>query len=274
MGQLKKVLIQTKDVFKNPVVAFGAGATLVMLADTWFDVSTTDFVSAGANVAMAGIAYAALVKAKQIWDEKGKDVGHKYAMKLLTEVVPTLNVSSSSSYGIHLMNVYLACLTVDHNDKYCSFQQEIDNRRGYIKDVFSLADSIKVKSIDEMNILCDMCSDLISQINISGIAIKSNVAGGMLKKQVSSYSEFNKQLMDVCYEIRKALFFFTTPKIYDLNGEGYGSLDQFMRIIDLNNLNNAMNRLQDLEFKAAEIKDNLQKMKEGKYKVSDYFDFG
>ena len=235
--------------------------------------SYADWISAFCNVVMATVAVIALIKAKQIWDDKGKDVGHKYAMELLTEVVPTMYVSSSTLYGIKLMDIYLESLTKVYDAEYSSLSEEIDNKRGFIKDMLSLIQKMKSSSIDEMNGLNDKCNNLISQFNMSGVYINDSIAGVMLKAQVEKYNEYTRQLMDFCYEINSALHFFKSPNIYNMNGGNYVTMDDFMDIINQEHLKLAISRFEILMELDEKIKDNLRRMKEGKYKSSDYFKF-
>ncbi|SMG52905.1 hypothetical protein SAMN03159353_101541 [Cedecea sp. NFIX57] len=231
------------------------------------------FVSAVMDTVLAiGACYAGY-KAKQIWDEKGKDVGHKHVMKILTEVVPTMQVSSSILYNIKLMEIYMGDIKREYGSDYSSLEDAINNKRLAIKEMLSLVDKIKSSSIDEMNRLNDICINLISQINMCGISTSESVAGQMFKYQVNKYNDFTRELMSCCYEINSALHFFKSSHIYNMHGGNYDRMDHFMSIINMNIFDLALSRFSKLMDIDEELKDNLNKMKEGKLKPSDYFDF-
>lgn len=85
------VIHSLADVVKNPVVTFGLGATTVMLADTWFNVSTTDFVSSGANVAMAIVAYKAYLVGRDYIGQMTTQEGYKKAIEFKNTALPKLS---------------------------------------------------------------------------------------------------------------------------------------------------------------------------------------
>lgn len=79
-GKYKKNIYSVVHEINNPVVAFSLGAVTIMMVDTWFDEPTTNFVSAGANVAMALIAYKALLVGRDYVGQMMIQEGYKRAL--------------------------------------------------------------------------------------------------------------------------------------------------------------------------------------------------
>jgi hypothetical protein len=236
--------------------------------------SYTDWISAFCNVVMATVAVIALVKAKQIWDDKGKDVGHKYAMELLTEVVPTMQVSSALSLRLSFIEANI--LNVINRPSYTTSQalhRTIEMKKIVIKDCLDEIELLREHSIIEMNNLNASCENLVSQFNMCSISIRKSEAGFRLESQIDNYREFTFLLSQFCYDLEIAFHLFKSDFIYKQKGSSYMNLDSFMDIIDMNTLSNCLSRINDLKVNVDGIENNLNKMKEGRFKPSDYFDF-
>lgn len=275
MKKLNNLWMLIKSYIIKYYVAFFCGGVVWMFLDVYVTKGIdASFVSAFADIALVVFALIAGYKAKQIWDDKGKDVGHKYSMELLTEVVPTMQVPSGLSLRLSFIEANI--LNINNRPEYTTSQalhRTIEMKKIVIKDCLDEIELLREHSIIEMNNLNASCENLVSQFNMCSISIRNSEAGFRLKSQINNYRYFTFLLSQFCYDLEIAFHLFKSDFIYKQKGSNYENLDSFMDVIDMNALSSCLSRLSDLKVNVDGIENNLNKMKEGKYKPSDYFDF-
>lgn len=256
-------------------MAFFFGGTFWMLLDVkatkGIDAS---FVSAVMDTIMATVAILALLKAKQIWDDKGKDVGHQYVMKLLTEVVPVLNVSPSTSMLLtfieaNVLNIY----TMPTKMTAEKIAMSIDVKKICIKQCFDEVNKLREYSIYEMDRIVNSCDDLISQISMCGITVKQGFVGACLERQIKQYRDYTFGLSQLCWDLESTFQLFKSETIFEIDSKNYPDMKSFMSVLDENKLKECITRINDLKIIEKDIKVNVQNIIKGGYKPTDYFDF-
>lgn len=183
------------DVVKNPVVTFGLGATTVMLADTWFDVSTTDLVSSGANVAMAIVAYKAYFLGRDYIGQMTTQEGYKKAIEFKNVSLPKLSHGGFLKYDIEklkkLLIDYDRASIVDAkmieaiastNDSIKKNSPVIETQCLYLSGVLSLISTYGIVPID------DKSESLHAALNLSlYLSIKTCMIGLNLDNILTPY---------------------------------------------------------------------------------------
>lgn len=263
MEQLKKGCIIVRDVFKNPVVAFGAGTTLIMLVDTWFDVSTTDFVSAAANVAMAGLAYKALQVGRDYVGQMTTQEGYKKAIKFNSESFISLKNLMNTLPSIDLTTLYVAGIIEFESKTTLNTLKSINNS---IKDVMVV--------LNEINPVLLSLKVELSIIQTYGCVLNPQ------KKEafdtvVSSLNDLIK-----CFD-KLLLLIDYTNSLYKVDKNEFEDerdrkiefpyMDSIAKIFFLENINNVKNEFVNSELAMKSAFDAMEDYYSGSVNIKNYF---
>lgn len=274
MNVIKKVLGFVKPYIYRYYVAFFCGGVVWMFLDVYVTKgSDASFVSAIMDTVMAAAATIALIKAKKIWDDKGKDHGHKYAMQLLTDVVPKMIVTPKVSDTIIALDKTIK----DLNNEFPTFktlsleqQHMIQVRRlNYILEKLKILCDIALPEIEKIN---ESQHVLHSQIDICGVGFNKSEAANILMLQFDNFFELQKKLSDIIIAGYDAFFLLVNNN--NVVDDTIIRIEKdLFQVLDKESLNVCLSNISDFYILQTDLSSGLKKMRQGKFKASQYFEF-
>ncbi|HID5228942.1 TPA: hypothetical protein ACXEMK_003854 [Enterobacter roggenkampii] len=274
MNVINKVWHFVRPYIFKYYVAFFCGGMFWMFLDVYVTKGIdASFVSAVMDTVMATAATIALIKAKKIWDDKGIDHGHKFAMQLLTDVVPKMVPTDKLTdtirrleHGIRILNnetLVLKSINTEQRHKI-----KIRELNFILNKLRELSDSL-LNDVEKIN---ETRQVLFSQINICGVGWNRSHAATALELHFSRYMRLQQVLLEITFSGFDAFFILMNSKgvidenIMDLETELFNLLNEESLKTCLQNIGEYYVIDEDLHKSLGGICDR-------KYKVSEYFLF-